>query len=464
MRKFHAKLPHWSRSNLKFIFMLLAVVLLCVSQGHSILAKYHSWLDGSLQNRSLPAATADNFSRFGSYHQISIPPQKTDRYLAADYRLWLPGEAGKIRGLIVKQHGCGDDAAATGLDHANDLQWQALAAKHRFALLGTKLPTGNQPCEYWALINYGSVTAFLNALHILAEKSQRPELEAIPWVLWGHSGGADWVAQMLQEYADRVIAMVAVRGGGFTFLGTNPALVEIPVLFAPGAQDPYASETVSLPKIVFERYRKINAPWGIAIEPNAAHEAGNSRFLAIPYLDAVITQRLAKSGSQLDHINRAAGWLGNPTTYAIAPAKQYPSDPAQAVWLPDEEVARKWQAYLSKGEISPTRQPDPPTEVIASRYSGTEVRLTWQYSPDSENGLPAFRIYRNRSLIATVSGQSHNFGDAPEPANVVLEYVDQNGQDHSTYTVAAFNSLGESASRSVSYSAQSVNDNPVNDK
>lgn len=431
--------------KLKFLLVSMGIALLLTGLGTGFLVKHTPW------RHQLPStAVASNLLSHGSYYEVSIPPEKTDSYLSADYRLWVPQDVRKIRGLIVRQHGCGDEAAGTGLDHANDLQWQALAAKHRFALLGTKLPTGNKPCESWALINYGSKKAFLKALHALAKKSQRPELEEIPWVLWGHSGGADWAVQMMQEYPAITIALIATRGGGFQLFGSNPSLIGIPVLFMLGKNDPYASETIDLPQQAFSRYRRIKAPWAIAIDPKAAHETGNSRFLAIPYLDAIINQRLPGLGNQLYPIKVSEGWLGDMDTYAIAPIKQYKEDLMKAAWVPDEKVARKWQEYVTKGEISSTQKPVAPVEVRAVKNTKAEAVITWKYQPDLENGLPSFRIYRGKSLVATLQGQDHNFGDAPEPSNVVLEFVDKDAQSDSTYTVAAFNVLGESASASTS--------------
>ena len=436
--------------KLSFIFIFILIALLCVvlSKGKWILAKYESWL-----YQPLPTVSAGGFQLPGSYFEVSISSEKSDHYtqLQANFRLWIPESSEKIRGLIVKQHGCGDGAADTGLDHANDLQWQALAAKHRFALLGTKQTSINKICEDWALMNNGSKNLFLKALHAFAEKSKRLELEDVPWVLWGHSGGADWAAQMFQEYPNRTIALVGVRSGGFEFFGTNPSLVGVPVLFALGEKDPYA-ETIKLSQQAFSRYRNIDAPWTIVIEPNAAHETANSRFLIIPYLDAVITSRLTKSGNQLQQIKVADGWLGNPVSHAIAPIDRYSDNPLNAVWLPNEEIAHKWQEYVTQGRVTPSRKPNAPIEVRAKKGMKNEVVLTWNYPPDLENGLPSFRIYRNNILVQTIKGQIGNFGDAAYPPNVVLEFRDKNATLNSKYTIAAFNILGENVSQSTQLS------------
>jgi hypothetical protein len=382
----------------------------------------------------------------GKYFQVSISPSKVDAYISAEYRLWIPSQAVKIRGLIVKQHGCGDNAAETGLNYANDIHWQALAAKYQLGLIGTKLPTGNKPCEHWALINYGSGKAFLKALNVLATKSNHPELEAAPWILWGHSGGADWVAQMFQQYPQRTIALVSVRCGGFTFFGRNPELFNTPVLFAVGENEPTVEECVNLPKEVFARYRNAGALWTLAVEVGAGHEVGNSRLLAIPYLDAVIAARLPEQGGQLRPISEEMGWLGNTVTYETEDTSRYRGRSFESVWLPNKEIASKWQEYMKVGKVSPSRKPSTPSNVQAAKTAAKTALVSWEFTPDLENGLPSFRIYRDNVLLTTIQGQKHTFNGAPDPLSIKLEFEDKSARSNSVYTVAATNLLGESIS------------------
>jgi hypothetical protein len=385
----------------------------------------------------------------GTYYEVFIPPTKTDKYLSAEYRIWIPKDVKSLRGLIVKQHGCGDPAAASGLKHANDLQWQALASKHQFALVGTKYATNNQICENWALLNSGSEGAFLKAIRTFAQKSSHPELNKVPWVLWGHSGGADWSAQMLHKYPNRTIAVVAARCGGSTLpKAIDPKLWGVPVLFATAEKEnTLVDECRDLPKRIFFRYRKENALWTLAEEANTTHETGDTRLLAIPYLDKIISERIISGSNKLRSVDTAQEWLGNTATHEIASVNQYKENPLQAAWLPNKEIAGKWQEYVTIGKISPTRQPIAPTNVRATKIHPTEVLITWNFTPDLDNGLPSFRIYRDRSLVKTLEGQKHDFGDAAEPQNVVLEFRDRQANLNSTYAVAAFNQLGESVSQ-----------------
>lgn len=435
---------------MKVIRNLLIVCCLFISILYLNWTRWSLTVPQPLPQQSTQARDKSGRLLGGSYYEASIAPIKTDWYSSASYRLWLPDKVSMVRGLIVKQHGCGEQVAASGLDHANDLQWQALASKHKFALIGSKLSTGEQPCEFWADLNSGSEGAFLKALQGLAQKSNHPELKTAPWVLWGHSGGSEWAAQMLQRYPERTIAVVLMRCGGYYLIRNNASILKVPVLFAVGEKDPYVYDCIDVPKQVFLHQRKKDALWTFALEPNTAHEAGATRFFAIPYLDAMITARLPENSNKLRLINKTQGWLGDISTHKIASVEQYRGNPLETVWLPNEEIARKWQEYVIEGNVSPPRQPDAPTEVRATKISPTEVLIAWHFTPDLENGLPSFRIYRNNSVIQTLEGQSHNFGDAPKTPDINLEFKDVNAPVNSVYNVAAFNELGESLSQPIS--------------
>ena len=61
----------------------------------------------------------------------------------------------------------------------------------------------------------------------------------------------------------------------------------------------------------FKQYRAKGAPVGLA-EPRTGHECGDSRYLAIPYLDACMAMRLPDKGSKdqtLKPVDMSKGWL-----------------------------------------------------------------------------------------------------------------------------------------------------------
>jgi hypothetical protein len=241
-----------------------------------------------------------------------------------------------------------------------------------------------------------------------------------------------------------------VRGGALLLLGVNPTVLEVPVLFAMGDRDKVSvKEGHDLPIQVFRRHRNLDAPWAIALAAQTGHETGDTRLLAIPYLDAILTARLPEHGNDLRPIDKTQGWLGNIVTHQIAPVDRFEGNQLEAVWLPNEETARKWQQIVTTGKITPTHKPIAPTALKATSISPTTVSLTWNYQPDLENGLPSFRIYRNNSSIEIWKGQGHNFGDAADPPSMVLEFQDQNATLDASYSVGAFNALGESISQPI---------------
>ena len=101
-----------------------------------------------------------------------------------------------------------------GSTAAYDMHWQALAKKWDFALLGPSYHVLHQlndlspgSSQLWFDPRRGSEKAFLKALRDLGGKSDHPELETIPWALWGHSGGGIWADVMNTLHSDRVVAM-----------------------------------------------------------------------------------------------------------------------------------------------------------------------------------------------------------------------------------------------------------------
>ena len=110
----------------------------------------------------------------------SIEPRQEDAFAAAHYRLWIPRETPELRGILIRQHGCGSGAWEKGLDHAQDPQWQALAQKHGFALLGSQFWSHEEDCSTWTMPEDGSARAQERALEYFAKITIHPEIATIP--------------------------------------------------------------------------------------------------------------------------------------------------------------------------------------------------------------------------------------------------------------------------------------------
>ncbi len=404
----------------------------------------------------------------GRVYSTTVFPKPGEKFLEARHRIWLPEGNESLRGVIVHQHGCGRN----GLSLPDDVHWQALARKHHCALLGTFYATGDT-CAHWFEPKWGTERAFLTALADLARQSGRAELNAAPWVLWGHSGGAFWVNALLNRYPKRIVAVVARSGGE---LLTNASAKAVPVLYTYGANE---KRPRCIGKQYFDGPRQEGAPWAIAPDSTADHDCRHSRLFVIPYLDACMTQRLpVKAGGTLRPMDAAQAWLGNADTREVASTKTYPGDPATACFLPDQATARRWQEFMRTGWVTDSTAPEkPPGQLRVVALGPNAVRLHWQAEADLESGIKTFIIYRDGQKIGQFTGpgdpytkgsyQYANFGDEPVPEPLhrlseawsppVMQFVDyrlRSGQTY-RYQVSTVNHGGLESARS-GYAAFSV--------
>jgi pimeloyl-ACP methyl ester carboxylesterase len=391
------------------------------------------------------------------------------------YTIWIPKEAKSLRGVIVHQHGCGEGSCKSGLTGAYDLHWQALAKKHDCALLA---PSYEQPekadCQMWCDPRNGSGAAFQKCLVDLGTKSGHPELSEVPWALWGHSGGGHWAGGMALLHPQRVAA--AWLRSGVPLLEADPkrsttkphtlpdAALKVPLMCNLGTKEGVTVKDGRFAGVwpaneaFFDEVRSKGGLIGVAVDPLTAHECGNQRYLAIPWLDACLSARLPKvAGEPLRDMPTGDTWLatvpGSEATVAgseAAAAAAFSGEPLKAAWLPNEAVARAWMQYVKNTAVTDTSPPAAPTNLI---LNGNE--LSWQAEADLESGLASFVIERDGQFLANVPEQGKNpFGrpifqnlqhsDTPTQPLVPLKYTDtkaEPGQQH-TYRVIAVNTAG----------------------
>src|SRR5258706_14878287 len=174
---------------------------------------------------------AETMRGAGQYLTVDYPGSAATNELqtAVTYTLWIPPSAAQLRGIIVHQHGAGTTASKEGSTAAYDLHWQALAKKWDCALFSSSYHVLNEKTdltpggsEHWFDPRRGSEKTFLKALGEFAAKSGHGELETVPWVLWGHSGGGIWSDVMTTLHPDRVIAVWMLSASALMFLN-HPA-------------------------------------------------------------------------------------------------------------------------------------------------------------------------------------------------------------------------------------------------
>ncbi|MFK7735423.1 MAG: hypothetical protein AB8B50_05305 [Pirellulaceae bacterium] len=406
------------------------------------------------------------------------PPYYRVRYEASDkpgelrfpvrYTIWIPAGVKILRGIVVHQHGCGEGSCSSGLTGAYDLHWQALAKKHDCALLS---PSYEQPqeadCQLWCDPRNGSAAAFDRSLVDLGNLAGHAELASVPLALWGHSGGGHWCGGMVMTRPTRVAA--AWLRSGVPLFETNPdrpkikpytlpdeALV-VPMMCNLGTKEGVTVKDGRFANVwpanlaFFNKVRGEGGLLGIAIDPLTAHECGNSRYLAIPWLDKCLSLRLPQEpGQALGQMKIEGVWLAEPTATIAVPAREFAGDPLTAGWLPDETIAKAWMQFRRDTSVADTSPPPAPTMV---KREGN--RLHWIAGADVQSGIQKFIVLRNGTFLAEVAGNGKNrfgrqlfqnlqYSDTPVQPLAKMEFVDvtaEQGSDH-RYSVVTVNTLG----------------------
>lgn len=387
---------------------------------------------------------------------------------AVNYTVWVPPGVKELRGVIVHQHGCGEGSCKSGLTGAFDLQWQALAKKHDCALLS---PSYEQPekadCQKWCDPRNGSSAAFERALSDLGAKSGHPEMAQVPWALWGHSGGGHWAGSMVLLHPERIAA--AWLRSGVPPLKADPkrpalqpftisdAALLVPVMCNLGTKEGVTVTNTRFSGVwpsnqgFFTAMRAKGALIGVAVDPFTSHECGNQRYLAIRWLDACLEARLPqKSGGALRLMPQSSAWLAALGSTEAVPANDYKGEAAQAIWLPNESVAKLWMQYVKDTQVPDTTPPPAPTNLKVQGAS-----LTWNAEADLESGLAHFIIERDGAEIATVPAQPKNpfgrpifqglqYSDTPSMPLVPMSFTDEKAEPGKThkYRVIAVNTVG----------------------
>ena len=443
-----------------------------------------------------PTPPGGSQAGIGQYWQVDYPASTVEGELkiAVTYTVWIPDGVKQLRGVIVHQHGAGTTASREGSTAAYDLHWQALAKRWDCALLGPSYHVKHEQndlspggSELWFDPGHGSEKAFLKALGDLGSKASHPEMESVPWILWGHSGGGIWADVLSTMHPDRVVAMW-LRSGSAAQFRTHPEFVRpqvpaacyaIPIMLNPGVKEEktFKQNPKGLEKgpwwgnlATFREYREQGALIGFAPDPRTDHECGDSRYLAIPYLDACMAMRLPEKGSKdqaLKPMKTSQAWLAPLFGKEAVPAADYHGDLKEAVWLPNEAVAKAWMEYVKTGAVSDTTPPPAPFNVKATSQGEQGVAITWNAEADLESGLSCFLVLRDGQELATVPQkpvgkfgrplfQSMTYHDTPSQPLPEMRYLDtaaKSGEKH-VYAVIAINSVGLKSQQSPQFTLE----------
>lgn len=384
------------------------------------------------------------------------------------YTMWVPPGLKTLRGLIVHQHGCGEGSCKSGLTGAWDLHWQALAKKHGCALIS---PSYEQPqkaqCQMWCDPRNGSDAAFRKALADLGKKSGHSELETVPWALWGHSGGGHWAGGMTLLHPEKVAA--SWLRSGVPLVKVNPdrptikhyadiseKALQVPIMCNPGTKEGVTDKKGKFARvwpaneIFLSMMRAKGALVGVSIDPLTAHECGNSRYMAIAWLDSCLTLRLPdSSGGKLKAMPKNDVYMAGFLDKKAVPETEYSGDKTKASWLHSKAIAKSWEHFVRDTAIPDETAPPAPKNI---QVNGSEIH--WDADADLESGIAHFVIERDGKFLAKVEGPKNRFGrqlfqglqysDTPAYPLVEMKFIDtkqEAGKSH-TYKVVSVNTLG----------------------
>ena len=379
-------------------------------------------------------------------YKVTLVPAD-GKFLEVEYYMWIPENLNTVKGIILHQHGCGDTAYKSGRNAFYDTQWRALAKKHDFALMGSSYLSTNA-CFDWIKPEEGSYNTLIRGISEIAKKSNHEELENVPWVLWGHSGGGHWAYEMVLQHSDKILCSV-LKSPAWT--DTSSLGLQVPLLCLLGVQEGYGtfSKDVWCTAVEAMKYRiRKNAPVCIAPDPTAGHESANSRLLAIPYIDEILKLRSYDSTI----VNRSDQCYVDLDNFNL-------TDTITNInitnWFPNKLFANSWLEFIKTGYVTDSTPPMESPYNIEVRNQGNGVVISWQADADIESGIKGFKIYRNNKVINTDSIESKwnfefDYHDNPIEIYDIFEFADRNIDKNREYSyqVSLINKAGLESTKS----------------
>lgn len=378
----------------------------------------------------------------GRLLNVIIPPSSGDRFQHAEFSCWLPDGNGPVKAVIIHQHGCTNASPDKHPPVTMDFHWRALARKHGCALLAPMYHVA-KGCDEWNDPDSGSERALFAALAEISQSSGRSELKDAPWVLWGHSGGSSWSAQMIVRHPGRVLA-ASFRGGCHKQFGApefrakfGPVARDLPLLFVWGKREsvPTSSHFVSWVPMntMFAELRGLGSKVGRVIDPLSEHGCDDSRLVVIPFFDAVLSgQKL--TGALVD--------VGSLQDRELNEANLH--DPKLA-WLPNATLAKLWREFSEKGTLQPVKPKLAAPKLKAVRDAAGMVQLNWNVEPALDGGVRALRILRDgvlwKELGVKPGARIATSRDAP-PEGLRTTGISDEAKKAHVYTLGFFDVAG----------------------
>jgi poly(3-hydroxybutyrate) depolymerase len=291
----------------------------------------------------------------------------------ADFRMWIPRDAGTIRAVVVLAPGSNGD----GRNQVMDSTWESFAIEHGLALVGVSMrddpPIGI--FENYVDVARGSGDAFLSAMRNFAAESRHAELATAPFLLWGMSAGGEFNYEMTLWKPERVVAFVVNKGGIYWHALASPDARAVPGILFAGGMD--LDSRIGTIFGLFALNRRGGALWAFSVEPCAGHVVGESQAMTMMFFADMLTARLdgasvrADGTPRLGTLTESSGLVGNITDFTYHAAGDRVNTNVSTAWLPNERIAEAWRTVAMGGHLDiPGHEElvrDLPTHVLKER-------------------------------------------------------------------------------------------------
>jgi poly(3-hydroxybutyrate) depolymerase len=248
-----------------------------------------------------------------------------------------------VRAVLVLTPGSNGD----GRGAVDSPAWQAFAAQEHLALIGAhfadKPPIGF--VEQYVDVKRGSGDALLTAIAKLGQSAGHGELATAPLLLWGMSAGGEFNYEFVAWKPERVAAFIVNKGGVYYSGILSEAARKTPGLLFTGEAD--LASRKGIISGLFLMNRRGGALWGFVQEKGLAHVEGQSPALARTFFAEVLSQRLPPTGGGLQTLSPDTGFIGDPQTGDVRPAKPGERADETSAWLPSAASAQAWAGVVT---------------------------------------------------------------------------------------------------------------------
>ena len=272
----------------------------------------------------------------------------TEKNVKAEGTIFVPRKVPRVRAVIVTV----GRAPLVDLTAEPFYLWRTLSETSECAVLYLRLGTIRPDPEAGPVFirnaAAGGADALFAILQRLGEQSAHPELNDVRVLLWGGSSGAGFGTTFAELYPERTVAFIRYHAHLRGWSPNLKVLREIPALLIAGGKDDTAGTEDA--EALWKDGRSAGAPWTFAIEPRATHQDKqtlvSSQALIIPWIAAVLRQRLQPGSMRLRPVSEDSGWLGNNRSTEVSRYATFPGPKREASWLPDEVTAHGWRTVL----------------------------------------------------------------------------------------------------------------------